>query len=192
MGTWSPGRVRRTASSYAVRMRRLGVRMDLAPVVDLAVPGHYIDELGRSFGADPDLVAGQARAWRVGMQDGGVVTVLKHWPGHGGASNSHTGPARTAPLSQLETADLVPFDRALADGAPVVMVGHLLSRGLTRRPVALALSGGESDDAADRALALLATEQLTETLRLAVARLELAIATGTEATVLAPVTGAAR
>ncbi len=140
MGTWSPGRVRRTATAYALRMRRLGVRMDLAPVVDLAVPGHYIDELGRSFGADPDLVARQARAWRSGMQDGGVVTVLKHWPGHGGASNSHTGPARTAPLTQLETADLVPFDRELADGAPVVMVGHLLSRGLTRGGVPTSLS----------------------------------------------------
>ena len=140
MGTWSPARVRRTSSAYAVQMRRLGVRMDLAPVVDLAVPGHYIDDLGRSFGADPDLVARRARAWRLGMRDGGVVTVLKHWPGHGAARNSHTGPARTVPLSRLAASDLVPFGRELADGAPVVMVGHLLSRGLTRGGVPTSLS----------------------------------------------------
>ena len=140
MGTWSPARVRRTAAAYALRMRRLGVRMDLAPVVDLAVPGQYIDSLGRSFGADPALVARQARAWRLGMQDGGVVTVLKHWPGHGRARNSHTGPARTAPLTRLETSDLVPFGRELSAGAPVVMVGHLLSRGLTRGGVPTSLS----------------------------------------------------
>jgi beta-N-acetylhexosaminidase len=132
MGGWSPARVRRTAHAYAVRMRRLGVRMDLAPVADLRVPGAYIASLGRAFSGDPDAVTSRARAWRLGMRDAGVVTVLKHWPGHGSAANSHTGPARVAPLAELEQADLLPFDRELADGAPVVMVGHLSSTGLTR------------------------------------------------------------
>jgi beta-N-acetylhexosaminidase len=131
MGGWRPARVRRTAHAYALRMRRLGVRMDLAPVADLAVPGAYIDSLGRAFSGDPDAVTARVRAWRLGMRDAGVVTVLKHWPGHGSASNSHTGPARVAPLAELEERDLLPFNRELADGAPVVMVGHLLSRGLT-------------------------------------------------------------
>jgi beta-N-acetylhexosaminidase len=66
--------------------------------------------------------------------------VLKHWPGHGSASNSHTGPARVAPLAELEKRDLLPFDRELAAGAPVVMVGHLLSRGLTVDGVPASLS----------------------------------------------------
>jgi beta-N-acetylhexosaminidase len=141
MGGWRPARVRRTAHDYALRMRRLGVRMDLAPVADLAVPGAYIDSLGRAFSGDPDAVTARVRAWRLGMRDAGVVTVLKHWPGHGSASNSHTGPARVAPLAELEQRDLLPFDRELADGAPVVMVGHLLSRGLTVDGVPASLSG---------------------------------------------------
>jgi beta-N-acetylhexosaminidase len=140
MGGWGPARVRRTAHDYALRMRRLGVRMDLAPVADLAVPGAYIDSLGRAFSGDPDAVTARVRAWRLGMRDAGVVTVLKHWPGHGSASNSHTGPARVAPLADLEERDLLPFDRELADGAPVVMVGHLLSRGLTVDGVPTSLS----------------------------------------------------
>jgi beta-N-acetylhexosaminidase len=140
MGGWGPARVRRTAHDYARRMRRLGVRMDLAPVADLAVPGAYIDSLGRAFSGDPDAVTARVRAWRLGMRDAGVVTVLKHWPGHGSASNSHTGPARVAPLAELEGRDLLPFDRELADGAPVVMVGHLLSRGLTVDGVPTSLS----------------------------------------------------
>ena len=140
MGGWRPARVRRTAHAYALRMRRLGVRMDLAPVADLAVPGAYIDSLGRAFSGDPDAVTARVRAWRLGMRDAGVVTVLKHWPGHGSASNSHTGPARVAPLAELEGRDLLPFDRELADGAPVVMVGHLLSRGLTVDGVPTSLS----------------------------------------------------
>jgi beta-N-acetylhexosaminidase len=140
MGTWRPRRVRRTAHDYAVRMRRLGVRMDLAPVADLAVPGGYIARLGRAFARDPDRVATRVRAWRRGMSDADVVTVVKHWPGHGAADDSHTGPARVAPLAELERRDLVPFERELADGAPVVMVGHLLSRGLTRDDVPASLS----------------------------------------------------
>jgi len=140
MGGWRPARVRRTAHAYALRMRRLGVRMDLAPVADLAVRGAYIDSLGRAFSGDPDAVTARVRAWRLGMRDAGVVTVLKHWPGHGSASNSHTGPARVAPLAELEGRDLLPFDRELADGAPVVMVGHLLSRGLTVDGVPTSLS----------------------------------------------------
>ena len=140
MGGWRPARVRRTAHDYALRMRRLGVRMNLAPVADLAVPGAYIDSLGRAFSGDPDAVTARVHAWRLGMRDAGVVTVLKHWPGHGSASNSHTGPARVAPLAELAKRDLLPFDRELADGAPVVMVGHLLSRGLTVDGVPASLS----------------------------------------------------
>lgn len=140
MGRWTPARVRRTAHDYALRMRRLGVGMDLAPVVDLAVPGSYLDNLGRSFAARPGPVAERARAWRLGMRDAGVVTVLKHWPGHGSARNTHTGPGRVAPLSELQRWDLMPFERELADGAPVVMVGHLLSRGLTRDGTPTSLS----------------------------------------------------
>lgn len=140
MGTWRPARVRRVAQDYATRMRRLGVRMDLAPVADLAIPGYYMDDLGRAFSADPREVSRRARAWRLGMADAGVATVLKHWPGHGETRNSHTGPARVPPLGTLERRDLLPFTAELADGAPVVMVGHLLSRGLTRGDVPASLS----------------------------------------------------
>src|SRR4029079_122396 len=97
MGGWRPARVRRTAHDYALRMRRLGVRMDLAPVADLAVPGAYIDSLGRAVSGDPDAVTARVHAWRLGMRDAGVVTVLKHWPGHGSARNSHTAAAPGAP-----------------------------------------------------------------------------------------------
>lgn len=141
MGTWRPARVRRTASDYARRMHRLGVAMDLAPVADLGIPGSYIDRLGRSFSREPARVQRMARAWRLGMAERNVVTVLKHWPGHGEASNSHTGPARVPPLETLQArGDLLPFEAELADGAPVVMVGHLLSKGLTRDGVPTSLS----------------------------------------------------
>jgi beta-N-acetylhexosaminidase len=131
MGRWPVQRVRRTAHRYAVRMRDLGVRMDLAPVSDLAVSGAYINSAHRAFSSDPDKVAAMAQAWREGMNDAGVATVLKHWPGHGSAANSHNGPTRVPPLAALERRDMRPFNTELSRGARVVMVGHLMSRGLT-------------------------------------------------------------
>lgn len=133
MGTWSSSRVRSTSGAYARRMRDLGVTMSFAPVADLAVRGYYIDSLRRGFSADPDVVDRKVRAWRLGLQDARVVPVIKHWPGHGQARDSHTGPARVPRLEVLERRDLVPFDRELARGAPAVMVGHLQSAGLTER-----------------------------------------------------------
>jgi beta-N-acetylhexosaminidase len=135
MGGWHVSHVRRTAQRYGARMRALGVRMDLAPVADLKVKGAYIASLHRAFSRDPDRVAAMARAWRRGMKDSGVATVLKHWPGHGSARNSHAGPAAVPPLATLERRDLRPFDIELSRGARVVMVGHLTSRGLTERGV---------------------------------------------------------
>jgi beta-N-acetylhexosaminidase len=131
MGDWRVSRVRRTAQMYAARMRGLGVRMDLAPVSDLAVRGAFIASQDRAFSRDPDRVAALARAWRLGMNSSGVATVLKHWPGHGSARDSHDGPATVAPLATLQRRDMVPFDTELSRGARVVMVGHLMSKGLT-------------------------------------------------------------
>jgi beta-N-acetylhexosaminidase len=131
MGGWSKHRVRRTARRYGARMRALGVQMDLSPVADLKVKGSYVASLHRAFSHDPAKIATMARAWRLGMNDSRVATVLKHWPGHGSARNSHTGPASVPPLATLERRDMRPFDLELARGARVVMVGHLTSRGLT-------------------------------------------------------------
>jgi beta-N-acetylhexosaminidase len=131
MGGWRVAHVRRTARDYAARMRDLGVQMDLAPVADLKVKGAFIASEQRAFSRDPGRVAALARAWRLGMNASGVATVLKHWPGHGSAGNSHDGPASVPPLATLEKRDMVPFDTELSHGARVVMVGHLMSAGLT-------------------------------------------------------------
>jgi beta-N-acetylhexosaminidase len=131
MGGWGRHHVRRTAQKYGARMRALGVQMDLAPVADLKVKGSYIASLHRAFSHNPTKVATMARAWRLGMGDSNVATVLKHWPGHGSARNSHNGPASVPPLDTLERRDMRPFNLELARGARVVMVGHLTSKGLT-------------------------------------------------------------
>ncbi|OBK77368.1 beta-glucosidase [Mycobacterium sp. 1164985.4] len=125
----TPEEVYDIARKRGQAMRGLGITVDFAPVVDVDGGGAIGD---RSFGSDPAVVTDFAGAYARGLRDGGVMPVLKHFPGHGRASgDSHTGGVTTPPLSDLQTTDLVPY-RTLTSQAPVgVMVGHLQVPGLT-------------------------------------------------------------
>jgi beta-N-acetylhexosaminidase len=72
------------------------------------------------------------------MQAGGIVPVVKHFPGLGDASgNTDYGPATTQPLAALRAAGLVPFQAAIAAGAPAVMIANAAVPGLTNLPASL-------------------------------------------------------
>jgi beta-N-acetylhexosaminidase len=146
--TMSPGQVQTLATTVGNRMRELGVDVDLAPVVDLdAGPGpSETDPDGlRSFSVLPATAARYGVAFVHGMQVAGIVPVVKHFPGLGGASgNTDYGPAATQPLSTLKTTGLIPFQTAIAAGAPAVMVANATVPGLTNLPASLspAVIGG--------------------------------------------------
>jgi len=136
----SPAEVEAIAHRYASHMHALGVDVDLAPDADLLVPGYFIAEEHRAFDRRTWKVAKYVNAWEHGMRTAQVATTAKHWPGHGHATNTHTGPATTPPLSYLEDHDLKPFVSAFAHGMPVVMVGNLNVPGLTHRGLPATLS----------------------------------------------------
>lgn len=138
--TRSPAQVRALAASYGGKMARLGVDMDLAPVADLGIRGWYIEQTDRAFSADPAAVGAYAGAWQAGMRSARVAPVVKHWPGHGQAQDTHDRPATTPHLSTLERRDLLPFDDLLRAGVPAVMVGHLQVPGLTEQGLPATLS----------------------------------------------------
>jgi beta-N-acetylhexosaminidase len=121
---------RLTHDSYRImgaRLASLGFTVDFAPDADVT-EGPADPTIGsRSAGDDPALVARQAIAAARGLDAGGVVPVLKHFPGHGSVpANSHlTLPVQTRGLGWLKTHDLVPFSQGVASGLPVVMVGHI-------------------------------------------------------------------
>lgn len=106
---------------------QLGVNVNFAPVVDvLTNPGN--DAIGdRVFGTEPESVSLRAGAFLKGMQAAGVYGCLKHFPGQGDAAvDTHLGSARVdVPLPQLETRELVPFQKLLPQ-APMVMVSHCI------------------------------------------------------------------
>ena len=138
--TRTPAQVRSLAASYGAGMARLGVDVDLAPVIDLGIRGWYVEQTDRAFSADPGRVGSYAGAWSAGMRASRVATVAKHWPGHGQAANTHDRAASTPPLSVLEDRDLLAFTSVLKQGVPAVMVGHLNVPELTEQGVPATLS----------------------------------------------------
>jgi beta-N-acetylhexosaminidase len=130
-GSWSAAKTRATAHDYGERLRKLHVNVVFGPVADLDVPGRFISSQDRSFSPDPAVVGSHVVAWVRGLRAARVLSTVKHWPGHGWASDTHTGAARVPSLSVLRHADMLPFEEALDAGVPLVMVGHLRSEGLT-------------------------------------------------------------
>lgn len=114
------------------KLRRLGVDMGLAPVVDVGT-GAGIGS--RSYGADPDVVARYAAAAAAGYRDAGILPVLKHFPGHGRVSqDSHQGLAIGPSLSEVRRVDLVPYEQLLSEPRTGVLVGHVQTPGLDSGP----------------------------------------------------------
>jgi len=105
----------------------LGFNMNFAPVADvLSAPDSMIGT--RSFGSDPTLVAGMVRMAVTGLQETGVCAVLKHFPGHGGASgDTHSGFVYLdREIEELVSRELVPFAAGVEAGADGVMAGHII------------------------------------------------------------------
>ena len=137
-----------TVYAYGLRIGRglagAGITTDLAPVLDVTGAGRLSVIGDRSFGDDPDTVSRAGIAFEKGLTAGGVSTVGKHFPGHGRtAIDSHRVlPVVDVPVSRLTAWDLRPFARAVDDGLPGVMVGHLLIRRLDPRlPASLSPAG---------------------------------------------------
>jgi uncharacterized protein YbbC (DUF1343 family)/beta-glucosidase-like glycosyl hydrolase len=107
--------------------RAAGIHWALAPVGDVnSNPDNPIINL-RSFGEDPELVARMVTAFIGGARTGGILTSVKHFPGHGDtAIDSHLAlPTIPGDRGRLERIELVPFRAAVAAGVDSVMLGHL-------------------------------------------------------------------
>lgn len=122
-----------TALAYAAGLatareaRASGITMVFAPVLDVNVDPRNPIINTRSFGEDPRRVAALGSAMARGLGDGGVIAVGKHFPGHGDTDrDSHlTLPIVRASRARLDSVELVPFRRAIADDIGGIMVAHL-------------------------------------------------------------------
>jgi beta-N-acetylhexosaminidase len=139
---WTPGEITSTVAKVARAMTKAGVDMDLAPVVDVdgraVLPGAADPDGYRSFGGHTGVASGDGVAFMRGLEQGGVIPVLKHFPGLGGASaNTDDARATTLPWGQLRSTGVPPFAAAIAAGAPAVMISNAIVPGLTSLPASL-------------------------------------------------------
>jgi beta-glucosidase-like glycosyl hydrolase len=111
----------------ARQFKQIGIHVNFAPVADVnSNPKNPIIGV-RSYGENPQMAARLSGYYMLGMQDGGLMTVAKHFPGHGDTnSDSH----KVLPLvnhskAMLDSVDLIPFRALINHGIMGVMTAHL-------------------------------------------------------------------
>ena len=102
---------RLSARLIAADLLDLGITVDCLPLADLPVPGADAVIGNRAYGTEPGKVAAIARAVTEGLEQGGVLPVLKHIPGHGRATaDTHFKlPEVDTPRAELERTDFAAF-----------------------------------------------------------------------------------
>ncbi len=121
-------KIKETYTKMSEELRSVGINYDLAPVVDLDInrKNHVIHGLGRSFGRDPKVVAEYASTFIDAMHSNGVLTSIKHFPGHGSSvGDTHKGFVDITNLWQ--EVELEPY-RLLKEKADTVMVAHVFNQ----------------------------------------------------------------
>ena len=126
----------------ARQCRRVGIHVNFAPVLDVNDnPANPV--IGsRSFGEDPELVSRLGIAYAKGLEDGGVLSVAKHFPGHGNSSqDSHkTLPVINKSMSELKVCEFVPFKAYIDAGLSGMLVAHLHVPAIDPAPIPSTLS----------------------------------------------------
>ena len=110
------------------QLNRLGINLLLAPSLDINNnPDNPVINT-RSFGSDLDTVNTIATSYEKGARDGGALPVIKHFPGHGDTNvDSHLGlPIIDKDLEQILNFELIPFQKAIENGARAVMSAHIV------------------------------------------------------------------
>jgi beta-N-acetylhexosaminidase len=131
-GTWSDSTLTANARTWGAQVRRSGVDVNLAPVMD-TVPaasaasnppiGHY----QREYGHTPAVVADKGSAFLRGMRSADLATTAKHFPGLGHVTaNTDTASEVKDTVTTRTSADIAPFRAAITAGARMVMVSSAI------------------------------------------------------------------
>jgi beta-N-acetylhexosaminidase len=154
--TGDPSLAERRGQATAEEARAIGIGQVFAPVADVNVnPDNPVINV-RSFGEDPADVARYVEATVRGLQAGGVLATLKHFPGHGDAdADTHRSLVTIAAnRARLESAELVPFRAGIAAGAGSVMIAHVSVPALDAATVSVLANAPRPVDAIGDVLAV--------------------------------------
>lgn len=118
------------AQRTAQTLRQTGFNVNFAPSVDVNVnpDNPVIGALERSFSHNPEKVIDHASAWIKEHRKAGVLSAIKHFPGHGSSTkDSHKGAVDVS--NEWKDEELIPFQRLIADSlADMVMTSHIFNR----------------------------------------------------------------
>ena len=126
-------RVRQYADEQGAFLADAGINMNFAPVVDL-MPQHKPGALDihsriatRAFSADPEIVTLVAQTYVTTMENHGIKSILKHFPGLGSVPEDthHFAASMDVPTHHLESRDWVPFREITAVTSAGIMLGHV-------------------------------------------------------------------
>ncbi len=122
--------------------RLMGIHVNFAPTVDVNINPLNPVIGSRSFGSTPSIVSQLSEAYALGLEDGGILSVAKHFPGHGDTSeDSHkTLPIVQATRKRLELVELAPFKHYINSGLGGIMTAHLRVPALENRSIPSSLS----------------------------------------------------
>jgi beta-N-acetylhexosaminidase len=111
----------------AIESRAIGVHVNFSPIADVNNNPRNPVINTRSFGEVPDAVGRLAAAYIRGYRAGGMLSTLKHFPGHGDTDvDSHLGlPIINQPRERLDAVELAPFRQGVAAGADAMMIAHI-------------------------------------------------------------------
>lgn len=116
------------AKATAEEFRSMGINQIQSPICDVfRYPGRQTMKAA-TFGEDAESVAKHVVAMKRGFQDGGVLSMGKHFPGYGSiATDAHKGTAHIVKtVEDLEKEDIVPFKELIDDGVDGIMMGHVI------------------------------------------------------------------
>lgn len=129
----------RYGREVARQLREIGVCVNFAPVADIDNNPKNPVINTRSFGSNPKEVARKVIAYSKGLEDGGVMAVCKHFPGHGDTEvdSHHALPVLNFDRARLDSVELLPFREAIDAGVSGMMAGHLNVPALGEKPASI-------------------------------------------------------
>ena len=130
MAAWKPRSEKLLSgivSCTVLKMKRCGVNLTLSPVADVASEPLNPVIGTRSFGEDPETVSDAVRIAVRAIAGEGMLSCLKHFPGHGATVlDSHLAlPVAGRSIGQLREVELPPFIAGIGEGADMVMTAHI-------------------------------------------------------------------
>ncbi len=132
----------KVAAAMAQEMRFLGIHMSFSPVADVnSNPSNPVIGF-RAFGGDKELVSRNVETFVKAFEENGVMSCLKHFPGHGNTDkDSHLElPTISQPADVIIKEELPPFEVGMNAGSPATMIAHLRIPSIDETGVPMSLS----------------------------------------------------